>query len=222
MLLCCFIMMYRLCLFLLLLLAAGADALAQKPFAEGTIVYKVKLRSADQKEFAGLYTFVIKGGEIRKELTLDNGYTDVVLLNCTTNKVYSLQNRAGKKFAIQLSMADLQKKQEKYSRYTLKNEVANSRQIAGYAAYKGHVRYADGSDAEVFYTKDWAPTQPVTFERFPDAKFIPMYFTYQDENNMVMQFELDKMEAGPVDNAVFRIPADYQMISYGEYKLLSR
>jgi hypothetical protein len=215
-------MMYRLCLFLLLLLAAGADALAQKPFAEGTIVYKIRLRSADQKEFSGLYTFVIKGGEIRKELTLDNGYTDIVLLNCTSSKVYSLQNRAGKKYAIQLSMADLQKKQEKFARYTVNNEHAGNRKIAGYDVYRGNVRYADGSDVEVFYTKEWAPSQPITYERFPDAKFIPMYFTYQDENNMVMQFELDKLEPGPVDNAVFRIPADYQMISYGEYKLLSR
>ena len=215
-------MWHRLRLFLLLFITPGTLAIAQKPFTEGTIVYKVKLKSADQNEFTGVYTFIIKGGEIRKELKLNNGYQDVVLLNCVTSKVYSLQNRNNKKYAIQLSMDDLQKKQQKFTGYTIKNEAANSRTIAGFAAYKGNINYSDGSNADVYYSKDWYPTQSITYERFPDCKFLPVYFSYRDDNNTVMDFELDRMEAGPIESALFRIPADYQMISYGEYKQLSR
>ncbi len=196
--------------------------MAQKPFAEGTITYKVRLRSPDQKEFTGIYIFIIKGGEIRKELRLDNNYQDVVLLNCVTSKVYSLQNRSGKKYAIQLNMNDLVKKQEKYAGYIIKGEEANTKNMAGYAAFKGNINYTDGSNTDVFYTKEWQPAQAITYERFPDAKFLPMSFSYKDENNIVMQFEVEKIEPGPVESAVFRIPADYQMISYSEYKQLSR
>src|ERR1700744_2066145 len=93
---------------LLLLLFAGFYGRAQKPFTEGTVVYKVTLEAADNKTFSGTYTFFIKGNQIRKEIKLNNGYQDVVLLNCGTNKVYSLQNKNGKKYAIELSMQELQ------------------------------------------------------------------------------------------------------------------
>jgi hypothetical protein len=40
--------------------------------------------------------------------------------------------------------------------------------------------------------------------------------------NMTMVFEIEKLEQGPIENAVFRIPPDYRMISYDEYKELSK
>ena len=215
-------MSYKVSMFLLLLIIAGVRAEAQKPFAEGTIVYKVKLISADHKEFTGVYTFMIKGAEIRKELKLSNGYQDVVLLNCSNNKIYSLQSRGSKKYAIQLSMDEMLKKQEKFSGYSVRNEVSNNKNIAGYASYRGSVSYKDGSNEAIVYTKDWSPAQPVTFERFPNAKFLPMTFSYKDENNIEMQFEIDRIEPGPIESAMFRIPADYNMISYAEYKQLSK
>ena len=79
----------RTTLFIFLLLLTSVGAGAQKPFMEGVIVYNVTLESAEHKELKGVYVFTIKGGEIKKELKLNNGYEDVVLLNCTTGKVYS-------------------------------------------------------------------------------------------------------------------------------------
>jgi len=215
-------MHYRSCFLLLLLLLCGIRGDAQKPFTEGTIKYKVKLKAGDQKELTGVYTFIIKGGEIRKELKLNNGYQDIVLLDCGGGKVFSLQNRNGKKYAVQLSINDMLKRQERFNGYTIKNEENNNKNFAGYASYKGSINYNDGSSNEVLYTKEWRPTQPITFERFPDAKFIPVLFSYKDENNMEMEFEIEKIEPGPIENAVFRIPPDYQMISYSEYKQLSK
>jgi hypothetical protein len=215
-------MQYKSFFFLFLFVLCCSGSQAQKPFAEGTIVYKVRIRSADNKEFTGTYTFIIKGGEIKKELKLDNGYQDVVLLNCTTGKAYSLQDRNGKKYAIQLNIDDLAKKQEKFNGYTVRNEEPNNAHFAGYAAYKGNISYHDGTASDVTYIKEWRPTQAITFERFPDAKFLPVLFSYEDENKMVMDFEIEKIAPAPVENATFRIPPDYKMISYSEYKQLSR
>ena len=155
-------------------------------------------------------------------MKLNNGYLDVVLLDCSAGKAYSLQNRNGKKYAIQLNLNDLLKKQEKFIGFSIKNEESNSKHFAGYTAYNGNVNYHDGSVSEVIYTKEWRPSQAITFERFPDAKFLPVLFSYEDENNVVMQFEIEKIEPGPIENGVFRIPPDYQMISYSEYKQLSK
>jgi len=213
-------MRYKGYIFLFLCILA-VHAAAQKPFTEGTIVYKVKLISADKKEFSGTYTFVIKGGEIKKELKLANGYEDVVLLNCDADKAYSLQNRNGRKFAIQLDMNEMRQKQQKFAGYSVTDEESDNN-AAGYAVYKGSVSYHDGTAVNVRYIKELRPLQGITFERFPDAKFLPASFSYEDENNMVMQFEVQKVEPGPVENAVFRIPADYKMISNSEYRQLSR
>ena len=209
-------------LFLLLILIAGFHAGAQKPFMEGTIIYNVKLESAEHKELKGVYTFLIKGGEIRKELRLNNGYDDIVLVNCNTSTVHSLQSKYGKKYAIELKMADLTKLQEKFIGFTLNDEPSDNKMVAGLQATKGTVVYKDGSKVEILYSKEWSPAQGITYERFPSPKFLPLSFSYKDENGMVLHFEAEKIESGPVENAVFRIPGDYKMISYKEYKELSQ
>jgi hypothetical protein len=195
---------------------------AQKPFTEGIIIYKVSLVSSDNKTFYGTYTFFIKGNQVKKEIKLNNGYQDIVIINSGANKIYSLQNRNGKKYAIELSMPQMLKNQEKFSGFTLKNEMGESQKIAGYSVYKANINYSDGTAPEIFYTKDWSPAQTVTFERFPNAKFFPLHFSYTNDEGMVMIFEAEKIEPGPVENGVYRIPADYKMISYDEYKQLTQ
>ena len=189
---------------------------------EGVIVYKVTLESADHQLFKGVYTFTIKGPEIKKELKLNNGYQDVVILNCAKGTVYSLQSKYGHKYAIQLDMKDLTRQQEKYAGFSMGNEQENSRKIAGFAAWKGNISYKDGSNAEIYYTREWSPSQSITFERFPNPKFLPLTFNYTDEHGMTMRFDAEIIEAGAVENSAFQIPHDYKMISYKEYKELSQ
>jgi hypothetical protein len=196
--------------------------LAQKPFNEGSLLFKVSLESPDRKPIKGTYTFSFKGGEERKDLRLDNGFQDVILMNTQTGAVYSLQYQNGKKYAIELLMAEMKKRQEKYSGFELVGETELPDKVAGYKAYNAQVKYKDGAVMEVVYTKDWYPEQAIYFERFPGAKFMPLGFSYRDENNIVMRFEAAKLEAGPIDNAIFRIPTDYKMITNAEYKQMSR
>ena len=199
----------------------SVPSVAQKPFTEGIVRYAVKLKSPDNRSFQGYYTFTFKGPHIKKELKLDNGFEDVVLVDCGTGKVYSLQNRNGKKFAIQLSMDEMSKRQQTYLGFTVKDDGSTAT-IAGYAVSKGHVSYKDGSSAEISYSKDWYPAQSISFERFPGARFLPMGFSYTDEHGIAMEFEADKLSLEPVENSAFRIPPDYKMISYEEYKQLSK
>ncbi len=200
----------------------SAHSWAQKPFTEGIIVYNVKLESADHKEYKGVYTFTFKGPHVKKELKLDNGFSDVVIMDCGVNTVYSLQKRDGKKYAIQLSMSDIVKRQQPFTGFAISSEESTRKSIAGYAVEKGKVKYKNGSATEIFYSKEWYPPQAVTFERFPDAKFMPLYYAYTDEHGIAMEFEVVSMDMEPVENAVFRIPTEYKMISYDEYKQMSK
>lgn len=204
--------------FLLLFLLPALALRAQKVLTEGFINYKIKLESPDSRTFTGTYTFTFKGTQLRKDLQLSNGYRHVIILNSTTNIIYSLQNRNGKKYAVELAMDDVMKKQEKYTRFSVTDEQLRSDSVAGCVAYKGIIRYKDGSSADLCYTKEWYPPISVTYNRYPDAQFMPLVFSYKDEDGVVMHFEADKIESGPVENANFRIPSDYTIISNAQYK----
>ena len=207
--------------FLALFIFAPACLSAQKPFTEGTIIYRINMGPEDQNIKPGTYSIIIKGEMIRKEMKMANlDYT--VIINCRNSKVYSLRSRNGKKYAIELKMDDLLREQEKFRGYTLlaiKNEI---KKIAGYQASWSTVTYKDGSECTIAYSSEWKPAMPVTYERFPDACFLPLNFIYKNEAGNSVTFEAEKIDPGPIENAVFRIPPDYKIISNAEYMEMNR
>jgi hypothetical protein len=215
-------MLYRFIICVFLSALSFGNAIAQKPFTEGTIVYKVRLANTDQKMIYGTYTFSFKGTQLRKELKLENGYRDIELFNITANAVYSLQDMNGKKYAIQLSMSDILKAQEPFTGYAVSNEQNAPRHIPGCASFKANLKYRDGALSDFYYTRDWKPAHSITFERFPNAQFIPLNYSYKNTNGMTMEFEADKLTPGPVESSAFRIPPDYKMISNEEYRQMNK
>jgi hypothetical protein len=196
-------------------------ASGQKPFTEGVIVYNVKLESPDHQVYNGTYTYTIKGAELRKELHLTNGFEDIVLINGGANTSYSLHTINGTKYAIQLNMDDISRRQEKFKGFVTAGEESGNN-IGGVKAFKTKVKYRDGSGGDVYYSKDWFATLPATFERFPEARFIPLSYSYKDDKGITTYFDAAKVDARPVESATFRIPAGYKMISYQEYQQMSK
>jgi len=195
-------------------------ATGQKPFTEGIILYKVELTTPDNTTINGVYIFYVKDADLKKELRLDNGYEDIILINCAKKTAYNLQNSHGKKFAIEMSMDDLLQKQQKYLGFMVESEADGGNKLAGCAAVHGKIMYKDSSRTDIMYTKEWRPLHGVTFNRFPDAAFFPLSFSYIESSGIAMKFNAEKMDAGPVSSSVFAIPKDYKMISYQEYKQL--
>lgn len=211
----------RHCVVTILTLFTFLSARAQKVFNEGVIIYKVILASSD-KEYTGTFTYSFKGDHVRKELKLNGGYQDVIIFDCGRNKVYSLQNTNNKKFAIELSMAEILERQQRFDGFLVKNEENTNKKIAGHATYKGTVTYKDGSATDVLYTKEWRSPLAISFDRFPNASFLPLSFSYKDDNGITMTFQAEKVELVPIENAMFRIPPDYKTISYSEYKQMNK
>ena len=197
-------------------------SIAQQPFSEGIIEYTVLLTAPDNNKISGTYTMSFKGAEIKKVMTMDNGYEDITLFDCKNGTIYSLLSRNGNKYAIQLSMEEFVTKQEKYTGYRLTNEKKQNKLIDGLVLYQGTVKYKNNAKVTILYTKDWKPAEPITYTRFPNATFLPLRFQYEEDNGMGMVFEATKVSATPLSTSIFKIPADYKMISYEEYKQLSR
>lgn len=195
---------------------------AQPTFSEGVLTYKVWLTTTENQTYEGTYTMSFKGGQIRKELALDNGFHDVTLINTKDNSVYTLQEREGKKFAIQLSMDDMAAKQQRFRGSRLSNEHNAGKQLAGLDAQAATVTYADGSKTDILFTREWQPDKQGTYNRFPDVDYMLLRFYYKEESGISMIFEAEKMEASPVASSLFRIPRNYKMISYEEYRQINK
>jgi len=207
--------------FLILFLSFTYAAAAQQPFVEGRIKYSVNIGpvsdNAGYTEHAGTYTIIVKGNQIRKELDMNTGYQSIILINTNMNTAYSLQSHGGQRYAIQLSMDDLLKKQQAYQGFTQK-DMTGKMTIASLPCEKTIITYKDGTTSVLYYTTAWlAPAMPM-FDRFPGIQYVPLSFEYRNEEGITMHFQAEQLEASPIESALFRIPPDYKLISNEEYK----
>ncbi len=206
---------------LALLMAFYVHAKAQQQFVEGRIKYAVSIGpvsdSAGFTEHAGTYTLIIKGNQVRKELVMNSGYQNILLVNNNAGSAYSLVSNGGQHYAIQLTVQDLKERQKRYEGFNQKNLPGNMT-IAGWPAEKSLITYKDGSASSLYYTSSWQVSDPGVFDRFPGIKDVPLSFEYRNEEGITMHFQAETLEAVPVESASFRVPADYKIISNAEYK----
>jgi hypothetical protein len=208
---------------LILLLFISLRLQAQKPFIEGIIVFDVNIESADNTiQSTGTYTYTIKGKQLRKELKMNNGYQDIVICNGNTNMIYSLQAKEDKKYAIEMNAEYLENKQSKYKSFRIINDKEGTKKIAGYTARKGKVEYKDGNSSTFYYSSELYPGDENMFDRFPDIKVMPLSFIYKNDNGMTMNFYAKQILTKPIENSLFRVPPDYKIITYNEYKQMNK
>lgn len=197
---------------------------AQKTFREGTVVYTVTLEPPANQEgivqHSGVYTITIKDKQIRKELKIDNGFNNVLIIDVAKDTRYALKEIQGKGFAIQLDAAQSQKRKDRFAGCRLK-EKGNSGDIAGFASKKGVVTYNNGNTSEVYYTQEILPEEQV-FDQFPGTDIFPLEFTTKNDDGMNMHFKATKVSVEPVESMNFRIPQNYKIISSEEYRQLSK
>ena len=198
---------------------------AQQAFVEGTIVYAVSIGpvtgNAGFTEHAGTYTLTVKGATLRKELQMNSGYQNVLIENRNTGTLYSLRPAAGQNYAIQISPQDIAEKMKPYEGFSQKEEEGTMT-IAGQPCRKVTIQYKDGNTSSMYYTTAWTTSDAALFERFPGIKYIPLSFEYRNDEAITMHFAAEKIEAKPVESALFRVPPDYKIISNAEYKAMRK
>lgn len=205
-----------------LLCFSTISAAAQKPFIEGIITYKVSITAPGDNEggnrHTGKYIITVKGDQFRKELKMNNGFTYTSLH--TNGTIYILRDAGDRKFAIETDKQRTEEKNAKYRDFKLKNGSV-TKTIAGKQAHKAIVTYPNGDTSEILYTTDWEPRAGL-FDKFPGIKFLPLSYTHENNDGMLMYFEAEKIEERPVENATFHIPEDYKLMTYQEYEQLKK
>ncbi len=200
-------------------------ATAQKDFIEGTIVYKVVVDiTSDQIDVSrqtGTYTLSLKGDMVRKDIKMDNGYTNTIIINNTSGTVYSLQTTGGTHYAVQLDYKEFVGRQAPYERFTITPEEG-TQLIAGHKAGKASISYSDGNASVIYLTDEWKLKEKMLYERFPGITHLPLSYEIKNEKGMLMNFTAVKIDAKPVATSFFRVPQHYKIISNQEYKQMSK
>jgi hypothetical protein len=215
------------CLLILSLLINPLSNFAQKTIQEGVIKYNISIENPSGKgnkaSVSGTYTITFKGALVRKELKIANGYSDILLFDNNAHTLYSLKTKGEKKYAIQLDEDDYINKYKQFSGFTLSDQNGNALTIAGLNARKATVTYTNGSSTELCYAIDtkWQPANNWTFERFPEIKYLPLSFSYNEPNGMTVSLKAEKVENVAIETSVFKIPSDYKIISYAEYQQMT-
>ncbi len=201
--------------FLFLMLALPLAASAQQPFTEGVLRYGVYLSPANGTEslgqYAGSFTVTVKGPMVRRELTLNSGFNNATILDRTTGEGYSLQSTPGQKFALALSAAQLQAREQPYAGFTLK-EGGAGKPVASMPCREAVATYPNGTSASLCYSTEWTAATHGLFDRFPTIGAIPLRFEYRSDEGALLRFVAEAVTPGPVEAAQFRVPADYKIV----------
>ncbi|MCC6447848.1 MAG: hypothetical protein IT215_04100, partial [Chitinophagaceae bacterium] len=90
------------------LLFLASNIKAQKIFSEGYIKYDVFTN--EQAKPSGVYIIYVKSGNIKRELSMDNGYNNITIYNAKTEKTFSYNIAEGNKYALELSHFEVEEK----------------------------------------------------------------------------------------------------------------
>lgn len=197
---------------------------AQQTFVEGIIKYAVQVKNpAEDKEYkpAGFYTIYVKGNLVRRELKMNKGYENIILINSSAKTAYSLQTSSTNNFAVQLDFNKFSARQQSFENFVLQQENTSIK-ILNYEAKKASIKYKDGSNAVIYYTSEIKLDEPNVLEHFPGINVLPLSFEFNREDGSTMRFEAEVLEIKPVATSMFTIPVGYKIISHKEYKEMSK
>lgn len=203
---------------------------AQQKFTEGVITYNVTITGkiptpADEPALtetkSGTMTISIKGDNIREDIKLEDGYKHSQINNYATGKEIILQTINTIHYAIEINLKDQRKNNIAYYGAERQNG-SGKKSIAGFEALESTWKYKNGTALNLYYITAYELDHPEIFDQFPELKGIPAMYDVPMSNGFTTHFELKSIQAAPVDNATFRVPEGYRIISRKEYDKLLR
>jgi hypothetical protein len=223
-------MYYRLTAYLFLLLFFPEISFSQQKFTEGTLRYKITITGtiptpADEPTMPetqnGILTIQIKDELIRQDLLLEDGYSNTRISNYITDKGLVLQTINTMKYAIEVSLKERGKMNEKYN-YGSLEPGKGKRSFGTVEGVEANYHLTDGSSLHFYYIADYELKYIDIFDGMPRIKGIPASFDMPMANGFSMHFELESILPHPVPHATFKVPEGYRIISKKEYEKLIR
>lgn len=201
----------------------SSNSYAQQSFVEGQLTYKVVIVPGDpavgvkQVSEEGTLVVSIKGNKVIKELKLQSGFTNSMILD-GDRSAYSLRKIGNARYAIQLAASEIEARRKRCSEMQVIDMPVELKTIGAFKTLRAKVVCSDAGTHDVYYTKDWTISSPLLFEQFPRFGFLPLKYSIKNDKGATMSFTLEKVEALPLDNNLFSIPQGYKIISSDEYR----
>lgn len=196
-----------------LLLLAHKSGHAQKIFSEGLIKYDVYQNNESKP--SGIYVVTIKGGNIKRELAMKNGFNNISIFHFKTGISYTLSLDDNNKYALELKPEEVKLKNKKFENAAITPEN-NTKKICGYNTVSAKVEYQDKDIVNIFFTKELTPQNESFNTQFPGLVGIPLEYEVKGNGGMKMKFIAAMVETKVVDSQIFDIPSDYKIVSKEE------
>lgn len=193
----------------------GVMVQAQKVFSEGSIKYDVFVDASSKPD--GIYVISVKGGMLKRELVMNNGFNNITIYNQKTGKTLSLNVNEEQKYALEITEEELKDKNKRFENAILK-ETDKTAKIAGYACKGMEVTYVNQSPNELFYTPDLVPQNESFNAMFPGLQGIPLTYETKVSGNSKMKFVATTVEIKGMDSHQFNLPAGYKIVTKDELK----
>ncbi len=201
----------------LLLIFCGLTSFAQKIFSEGVIKYDVYINNEEKP--GGVYVISVKGGNIKRELAMNNGFNNITIYTVKNGKTLSINMAEQNKYALEMTQEEVNEKNLKFANAKFAS-LNQQKTIAGYNCTGSKVTYANKEEAEFYYTSDLLPPADNFISMFPGLKGLPLQYVVKSGNNMTMRFVANLVDNMIIDSKIFIIPAEYKIVTKAELEKL--
>jgi GLPGLI family protein len=205
-----------------LVMSASYDAIAQKPFSEGKIVYEISYpdMEMDNSMAAMMPTeqlVYVKGHMSRSDFSMGMGMSSSSITNAKTGEVIALTDMMGSKSAVRISGDDIKKAGETSKngkpKVTLTNET---REIAGFNCKKAVLTMESGTTLDIYYT-DKITAKLSGSTDFKEINGFPLEYAIE-QSGIKMKFTAKSVSAEKVADNLFAIPSDYKVMTQEEMR----
>ncbi len=196
-------------LILAILLSLSKLSNAQTLLSEGRVTYDVYLNDASKKS-EGTLIVTLKGGFMKRELIMKNGYMNTIIYDAKQNKTTSYSELQGNKVYKILGATELKSTNAKFANALYINGT-ETKSIAGYSTTQVTVNYADGSKNIVHYTKQIQPQIKEYNAMFNKIVGLPLQYEVASGSNKIIMIA-SKVAVEPVNNSEFDELTGYQLV----------
>ncbi len=207
---------------LLVFLLAAEGLRAQRRLTEATISYDIVINTSNKTPQAadlldGATSVVyLKGSSSRSDMISSLG-TQATIVDGKTGNVTVLKEYGEQKYMITMTRDDWKESNKKYEGVTF-TYVEEYKTIAGYNCQKAVGKLADGSNFNVYFTRDLVPVNK-DFQ-YLNKNLPGLAMQYEATlGNMLVTYTVSAVNYNPVQQSKFDLPkSGFRVMTYEESK----
>lgn len=203
-------------------LFATTSLFAQTKVKEGTAKYKIDYDlDAEAQEMKAMLptdlTIYFKGDKYAAETS--GGMMDQkAVTDMKTQETTILMDMMGNKVAMKITKEDIEKEKNKGKKPKVEI-TSDTKDIAGFKCTKAIVKSDEGTNVEIWFTKDIAVNNAFK-EGYDGIDGLMMEYSVP-QKMFTMKMTCTEVKPGTVDDKIFEIPSDYKLMTKDELMKMS-